>query len=375
MGLFRFFLALAVIFAHSAPLFGFDFTGGPVAVEAFFIISGFYIALILNEKYVRVDNSYWLFISNRFLRLFPMYWVALILTLICTLLIPHFNEHALSGGLAMYQRYGTDLSTTAYLYFFITNIFVFFQDTALFLGLDLKTGGFFYTHTFQATNPLVWKFELIPQAWSIGLEMAFYLIAPFIVRRKWWVVVTVLMLSAIFKFVGSQTGYRYDPWSYRFFPFELMYFLLGSIGYILYRKYLHKVSIPNFLSLSMFIFIVAFTVVFTKFPFRYAYPLYIFCTFSFMPFLFKYTKEFKWDRWVGELSYPLYITHMLVLNISKVLQINHLNVATIIGSIALSILLNKFVGNRVERMRQSRVTATKDPLKNTNHLSVKLQNT
>ena len=50
MGLLRFILAASVVLAHSGDFFGFKFTGGLIAVETFFIISGFYMALILDTK-------------------------------------------------------------------------------------------------------------------------------------------------------------------------------------------------------------------------------------------------------------------------------------------------------------------------------------
>jgi peptidoglycan/LPS O-acetylase OafA/YrhL len=91
MGLLRFLLAVSVILNHAGLLYGFGFVGGSTAVEAFFIISGFYITLILNEKYIKANNSYKLFITNRFLRLYPFYWIVLILSLLCAYYIPNYD--------------------------------------------------------------------------------------------------------------------------------------------------------------------------------------------------------------------------------------------------------------------------------------------
>ncbi len=77
MGTLRFLLALVVAYGHFAvPL---SFPTSDIAVQSFFVISGFYMALVLNEKYG--PGSYWLFISNRLLRLWPAYFVVLILSL------------------------------------------------------------------------------------------------------------------------------------------------------------------------------------------------------------------------------------------------------------------------------------------------------
>lgn len=82
MGLVRFLLATSVLIGHAFPLFGVKFVGGMTAVESFFIISGFYMAFVLHEKYDRIKHPYRAFLTNRFLRLFPMYWVVLGIILI-----------------------------------------------------------------------------------------------------------------------------------------------------------------------------------------------------------------------------------------------------------------------------------------------------
>jgi hypothetical protein len=61
MGSLRLFLALSVAFGHFGVPLGFPTSD--IAVQSFFVISGFYMALVLNEKYG--PGSYWLFISNR----------------------------------------------------------------------------------------------------------------------------------------------------------------------------------------------------------------------------------------------------------------------------------------------------------------------
>jgi len=84
MGLLRLILAIAVVIAHTNSIFGLKFTGGLVAVETFFIISGFYMSMILDRKYTG-KGSYILFLSNRFLRLYPMFWVVLLLIIISSI--------------------------------------------------------------------------------------------------------------------------------------------------------------------------------------------------------------------------------------------------------------------------------------------------
>ena len=81
MGLLRVLLALSVVAAHSTPILGTSLVGGRVAVQTFFILSGFYMALVLDGKY-RGRGSYRTFLQQRFLRLFPAYWFVLVLALL-----------------------------------------------------------------------------------------------------------------------------------------------------------------------------------------------------------------------------------------------------------------------------------------------------
>jgi peptidoglycan/LPS O-acetylase OafA/YrhL len=50
MGSLRFFLAFSVAFGHFGPPLGFPTSD--IAVQNFYVISGFYMALVLNEKSV-----------------------------------------------------------------------------------------------------------------------------------------------------------------------------------------------------------------------------------------------------------------------------------------------------------------------------------
>ena len=85
MGILRTLLAISVVISHTESIAGFRFVGGMMAVQVFFMISGFYMAMILSQKYVG-KGSYLLFITNRFYRLFPIFWTILIITIFISLL-------------------------------------------------------------------------------------------------------------------------------------------------------------------------------------------------------------------------------------------------------------------------------------------------
>ncbi|HYL19581.1 MAG TPA: acyltransferase family protein, partial [Burkholderiales bacterium] len=82
MGILRFMLAFAVFNGHANLPLGFSVVAGSTAVHCFFVISGFYMAMVLNEKYVPSGASYLDFISSRLFRLAPAYLTVVVLTIL-----------------------------------------------------------------------------------------------------------------------------------------------------------------------------------------------------------------------------------------------------------------------------------------------------
>src|ERR1700747_2964117 len=118
MGIIRFLLAISVVIHHCGPLFGiYHLIGGQIAVQSFFIISGFYMSLILNEKYVGINNSYRLFITNRFFRLFPIYWTVLLATVLICLGIGLVTKEHVFPKFDSYSSVKANFPSFAYLIF------------------------------------------------------------------------------------------------------------------------------------------------------------------------------------------------------------------------------------------------------------------
>ena len=311
MGLLRYLLALSVLFAHcgSNVLLPANY-----AVESFYIISGFYMTLILNEKYVG-KNSYRNFILKRFFRLAPSYWAIAICTLILVLFYnvntteyPNtpivFNPHNIINN--------TSICTWAYS--IISNIFMLGQDIALFFAVNDSSGHLYCTvHSYQELHPFC-RYFLVPQAWSIGLEILFYIIAPFVVRQKAKIVLTILTLSLFVK-VFIKYVLRIDDgnWTFRFFPSEMMFFCIGALVYRFYKCYQTRVQVRNkgYLYIAITIFVIIYMKL--KMPFCIQYPLLILFVAMFVFVLFSNFKYSRLDRIIGELSYPIYLSHSLII--------------------------------------------------------------
>lgn len=359
MGLLRFILAITVVIAHSSSIFGFTFVGGVIAVQAFYIISGFYMTMILNEKYIGVNDSYKLFISNRLLRLYPIYWSVLFLTILFSLALTFYTNGKNSGNFTIYKDYFDTLNLGSFIFLIFTNVFLFLQDIVMFLGLDTSSGNLFFTSNFIETSPQLHKFLFIPQAWTIGVEISFYLIAPFLVRKKIKLIILLIFLSLFLRFGLTQYGMSNDPWSYRFFPTELVFFLLGIISYNIYLK-IRYLEIKKAYLYMIFFSVIGSTVLYDFIFISYKYSMYLILFFICLPFIFLLTKNWKYDSYIGELSYPIYISHMFMYSIIITLKLPiffGLGLTLTALTILFSIFLNELIAKKIEIIRQKRITS------------------
>lgn len=159
MGLLRFFLALSVIAGHAkTTVFGFNGIGAWYAVNFFFIISGFYMAMILNEKYKDITPVN--FYKSRAFRLFPAYYVGTLIALFVSF-----------GNVVDYYEH---LSIGAKFYFIFQNVFIFGQDLPYLLCIK--------TTSFGCASPV--GMTINPPAWSLAVELGFYLTAPYILKSE-----------------------------------------------------------------------------------------------------------------------------------------------------------------------------------------------
>jgi len=358
MGIIRFLLAISVVIAHSKAIFGINIVGGQIAVQSFFIISGFYMSLILNEKYINKNKSFKLFITNRLLRLYPLYWAVLILTIIFSTIVLFNFESPNEGRFLAYSMYSKNLSFGTIAFLAFTNVFIFFQDVILFLGVDLQSGNLFFTDSFLNTSPKLYTFLLIPQGWTVGLELMFYLIAPLLVRKKLKIIIPLIILSVTIRILLFNMGYKDDPWTYRFFPSELVFFLLGNISYRI-LKFIQKQTIDKLYSYILLTIILIFTIFYDKVDFSYKMYIYFTLFFIALPFIFELTKKWKKDIIIGELSYPIYISHFLVIYIIRTIELKtygHSGLVIVFFTIAISTLLNELIAKKVEKYRQNRIT-------------------
>ncbi|MEZ0486880.1 acyltransferase family protein [Fibrella aquatica] len=372
MGLLRLLLATMVVFVHAGPLPGFPTMSGSLAVQTFYMISGFYMALILNEKYVEQSSAYRLFLTNRLLRLLPLYYVVFSLTLLTAIAMAlTIGPPELEFFRAIRDNYDR-LSVSTILFLGFANFTLVGQDWLSFLSIDPTTGTLVPVSDFSHSATNLNSLLVVQPAWTISLEITFYVVAPFIVRRKSWVLVLIILMSATIRFVLRQYAHLDSmAWSYRFFPSELMYFVAGSLAYKAYHI-LKFSKLPNWLCPLALAIALTYTCLFglvhqalvdLGLPGGVSSALYRLMVVLTLPFVFLQTKHNRLDAKIGDLSYPLYIVHFLVWESLSAWQIGgaYVNIYTLIISVGVAFALNRLIGERVERVRQQyfeRNTAT-----------------
>ena len=79
------------------------------------------------------------------------------------------------------------------------------------------------------------------------------------------------------------------------------------------------------------------------------------------PFIFNAFKDNKLDRWIGELSYPIYMTQLFVIGAVLTFSPPMPIVLSISGTLALSLAILLLVDHPIDRWRQRRAQAAREP--------------
>ena len=189
MGWLRLFLAYLVALSHA----GFGIAGynpGVIAVVSFFLLSGYVMTVLLDRHYRTADRAF-AFYLDRAARLFPQFGFYCLATLVLMSVLPIANPFLANCTAAKVAL------------------------NAAILPLDF----------FQFTS--IESCMLIPQAWSLGLEMSFYLVAPIIVvapaALRWMVLGSIVVFAAAY---GGAINT--DAFGYRLLPGTLFIFAVGA---------------------------------------------------------------------------------------------------------------------------------------------------
>ena len=213
---------------------------------------------------------------------------------------------------------------------------------------------------------------LVAPAWTLGVELSFYAIAPLLLRRSAWVIAAVLVAILCLRlafFAGLSFGV--EPWGYTFFPYELALFMAGALGYRLYDKIRDGTAGAAF-GLSLVAVVFLFQIIqkgltlsicncdATVVPLRFA--LYAYAAVA-IAFLFRETRNIKIDTELGELSYLVYLAHYPLIELYNSLfnpgpsmtEGAIRSVVILLASLAVAALVRWYVERPVDAIRHRRI--------------------
>ena len=271
LGLVRFYLAAVVFGTHFAYFSG-DRSwwitlshdlGGKAAVLGFMLISGYSIAASLQA---RSDGFY----LRRFLRIYPLYIVAVMLTM--------FIEFVTNGIVQAHDRS--------------------FES----LGWIVGIGNSLLLQTFLV-KPMSFNTPL----WSLSVEVFFYLCAPLFVRlpARWIFALIIISLACFMLPQREDFGTVY----YVLSKFNaLRYMWAWLLGFMLWHYKSKAISIFSIVCGSVVFFHEHTTEIFSI-------ATYLIAIISILVSPYISTKTLSLSSWhfLGEISYPLYLFHYPVL--------------------------------------------------------------
>ena len=249
-----------------------------MGVAVFFLISGFVIPLSLEGTTTRG------YLLKRFLRIFPTYWVALALGIAATFV---------SAG--------------------------FWSKPVTHDHID------YFSNTFLIAN-LFGRFDILSVAWTLQIEMKFYLLAPLIylaLRRGTQLPLLLCGLAVVGVFwnatafcnnvdVACWDHYRFSARMFWEDAMHMVYMLMGSVFYAHYRK-----LIPNWQVIGGVAFLfgcynaaaLAMPIPKGGHHLPYLWGLIIFGSLYALRNRITLTSPF---RFLADISYSLYVIHPLV---------------------------------------------------------------
>lgn len=338
MGFLRLILAISVIFSHAPDMVpGWrPLIGGELAVQIFFMISGFYMSLVLADKYREPDGRvalrrFWL---ARAMRIYPAYWIVLALTLAY-----FFATRAEIFSFA--RQLGPFYAAWAA----ISNVGLFGLDGLLFAKVT-NGATTLVDRLGQAPIPQPYHLTVVAPAWTLSLELMFYLLAPVFAGWRTRYIVILALGSVALRFIGYQAGLDGDPWRYRFFPFELSLFLAGMLA--------HRAFAAGHLKTPAFA--VVMVVLLLAFPWLEPAKVLGFSVWGSalllvsalaLPWVFGWRESSTRDRQIGEMSYALYLVHMPIIIVLSPYLASFPSPAVFTGLVVVLSIVGAFTLDRV----------------------------
>jgi peptidoglycan/LPS O-acetylase OafA/YrhL len=329
----------------------------------FFVLSGFYMSLIATRYPAAPD-----FYLSRFLRIMPSYWVCAIIAVLYYF-IAHY-AFGLDFNLSAFLEHWGEQPPTTQVWWLGSNLLLMGADWGYFLP---SVGPAAFTAAYL----------IVPPAWSLGVEIIFYLACPLLLRLRWGWIALIAVTCLAWRVAAYAYGLDERPWHARFVGFELMFFCIGVLSHRLYVRFgpwIEQASGRPTRWASAFVMLavlVLFYPIVKAFDWPAVYglrdfvPTLLACALiaATLPGLFALSRNSKLDNAVGEYSYPVYLIHYPI-----VIALNHTDIipnATLLGfaiiaalSMAHASLIYRFVQVPCDKLRHRLTLRVAPPLPN-----------
>lgn len=187
-----------------------------------------------------------------------------------------------------------------------------------------SASGIQFTSNFYAEKEAFYPYLYMAPAWSLPVELCFYAVAPFICGRPRLLLRIVIAAFAV-RMITYIVYDAADPWAYRFFPSELLFFAVGALAYDLGKSSVWRPSVKEgrgffyVLSASLILFNV-FSPFYGIFPFSIDHlaliALFTVCT----TIVFFSGFHISFDETAGDLSFPIYLIHWPILRVLETFE-------------------------------------------------------
>jgi len=281
-GTYRTFLALLVVALHLGGIH----VIGVYAVFGFYTLSGYLMTLIMQTNYGYTLSGVYKYTLNRFLRIYPMYWVSIAFSAVLVYFVG--------------ESFSTDYHKSIY---FPQNFSELIKNILLFFP--------------YRESP-----RLTPPAWALTVEIFFYILIGLGISKNKKIVLAWLFVSVIYHVVATYLGLG---WDYRYFTVFAASLPFATGAFIYHYKsrlltYVGKVGgkLGEFLP-----FVIVFLILLNWLVGRliddardlFFYINYILCACMVialaerraLPYISK-----RLDKWIGDFSYPIYLIHFQV---------------------------------------------------------------